>query len=475
MRSVSLRQIAGATGGTIEGPVRLNVSSVGTDTRDMADRDLFIALKGERFDGHTFLADAARSGAKAALVARGNPHLDEFRLAHGGFPLVVVKDTLRAMGELAAFVREGLDITSVGITGTTGKTNTKDYLVAALGAKCRVAATPGSYNNEVGIPLTIFEIKKADRAFIAEMGARHPGDIKRLAEIVKPSFGIITNVGPGHLELFKTEDAVARTKAELAKALPPAGAIVLNADDHWSRTIARQTRARVARFGFRRGADYRAKRIELDSMGRPAFELNGPGFTEKVKLPGTGRHQVANALAAAACAHLMGVEPEDIASGLSRASLSGWRMEVVESNGFLVINDSYNANPDSMDAALETLKAVGSGRRTIAVLGRMAELGAGSRSYHEEAGRRVAVLDIDLLVTVGRGARYYAGAALAGGMPRGSVFRCDSADDAAFLLGDLVEPEDVILIKASRVVGLESLSAKLQDPGFTPVKLVANV
>jgi UDP-N-acetylmuramoyl-tripeptide--D-alanyl-D-alanine ligase len=475
VRSVSLRQIAASTGGAVEGPARLTVASVGTDTRGMAARDLFIALKGERFDGHAFLDDAARAGAKAALVARRNAHLDEFRQTHTGFPLVVVKDTLKAMGDLAAFVREGLDVTTAGITGTSGKTNTKDYLVAALRATRGVAASPGSYNNEVGIPLTIFEVKKSDRALVVEMGARHPGDIRRLAEIVKPDFGVITNVGPGHLELFKTVEAVARAKAELAMALPPTGTAVLNADDRWSRAMARKAVARVVRFGFGRGADYRATRVELDSLGRPTFVLKGPGFTEEVSLPGTGRQQVANALAAAACAHVMGVGPAEIISGLSSATLSGWRLEVVEANGFLVINDSYNANPGSMDAALETLRDVGAGRRTIAVLGRMAELGAGSRSYHEEAGRRVASLDIDLLVTVGRGARYYAAAALAAGMPRGSIFRCDSADEASFLLGDLVEPLDVILIKASRVVGLESLAARLQGPGFGHAKLVANV
>ncbi len=475
MRSVSLQQIASTTNGTFEGTGWLMLNGVATDSRNMNGKDLFVALKGERFDGHSFLEDAKRAGAKAAVVSYRNPRLDKFRKGNPGFPLVEVKDTLRALGDLAGFVRAGLDIVVAGITGTTGKTCTKDYLVSILLEKHRVAASPGSYNNEVGVPITVFNIKSRDQALIVEMGARHKGDIKRLAEIVKPRFAIITNVGPGHLEFFKTEEEVAKTKAELAMALPSDGTLVLNADDAWSRWIARQSKARVVRFGLGRGADFRATRIKLDPEGRPEFELRGPDFKTWIKLAGAGKHQVANALAAAACAHVIGVDVEDITRGPASAALSPQRMEVVESNGYLVIDDSYNSNPLSLAAALETLNTVGFGRRTIAVLGRMAELGKNSRSYHEEAGRNVVSLNVDLLVTVGKSARIYAAAALEAGMPRGSVFRCDGIDDAALLLNTIVEPGDVILVKASRVVGLDSLAARLRDPGFTREKLVANV
>ena len=475
MRSVSLRRIASTTNGTFEGPGGLMLGSVATDSRNMNGKELFVALKGERFDGHSFLEDARRAGAKAAIVSRRNPYVDKFRKNNPDFPLVEVKDTLRAMGDLAGFVRDGLDIAVVGITGTTGKTCTKDYLVSILSVNHRVAAAPGSYNNEVGVPITVFNMKRRDQALIVEMGARHPGDIKRLAEIVRPRFAVITNVGPGHLEFFKTEEEVAKTKAELARALPTDGTLVLNADDAWSRWIACQSRARVVRFGLGRGADFRATNIKLDLAGRPQLELRGPDFRTAIVLSGVGRHQVANALAAAACAHAIGVDFEDIAHGLASAALSPGRMEVVEANGYFVVDDSYNSNPHSLAAALETIVALGSGRRTIAVLGRMAELGKNSRAYHEEAGRSIASLNVDLLVTVGKSARIYAAAALEGGMPRGSVFRCDGNDDAALLLSAIVEPGDVILVKASRVVGLDSLAARLRDPGFTREKLVANV
>jgi UDP-N-acetylmuramoyl-tripeptide--D-alanyl-D-alanine ligase len=475
VRSVSLRQIAGEINGTFRGAGRLTVRGVATDSRDINGRDLFVALKGYRFDGHSFLEDAKRAGAKAAIVSRRNPFLVKFRKDNPDFPLVEVTDTLRALGDLAGFVRDGLEIDVVGITGTTGKTCSKDYLVSILSEKHRVAASPGSYNNEVGVPITIFSIKGGDQALIVEMGARHQGDITRLAEIVKPRFGIVTNVGPGHLEFFKTEEEVARTKAELARALPSDGTLVLNADDTWSRWIARQSKARVVRFGLGRGADFKAVHIKLDPWGRPEFELRGPDLKTGIKLAGAGKHQVANALAATACAYAIGADVEDITRGLATAVLSPQRMDVVEANGYIIIDDSYNSNPRSLAAALETLKAMGSGRRTIAVLGRMAELGKNSRSYHEEAGRNAVAQDVDLLVAVGKIARSYTTAALEAGMPRGSVFRCDGTDGAASLLKAIVEPGDVILVKASRVVGLDTLAAGLRDPGFTSQKLVANV
>ncbi len=476
MRSVSLKELSEATGGSLEGPGKTVISSVGTDTRNLRGKDLFVALVGRRMDGHTFLPDAVRAGAKAAVVEKGNPYYVKFRDSHPGFPVVIVKDTLRALGDIAALVRDGLRVEAVGITGTTGKTCTKDYLVSALAGKYRVAGSPGSFNNEIGIPLTIFAAARNDTALVAEMGARRPGDITRLADIVRPSLGIITNIGPGHLELFKTEEAVARTKAELAAALPAGGTLFLNAEDRWTRWIARQTSAEVVRFGTGRSSDYRAARVSMDGSGKPSFEIRGPGIHTVVKLPGPGRHQVANALAAAACAHVMGVSPVDIAAGLERAELSPWRLEIEESPaGFTVINDAYNANPRSMSAALETLKQVGTGRRTIAVLGGMAELGRDSRQYHLDAGRNAALLDTDILVTVGRRARLYAAGALEAGMPRGSVFRCEEPGQASRLVGEIVEPGDVILVKASRVAGLDQLSRALLETRPAGEKMVANV
>lgn len=477
MRNVSLKQVADATGGTLAGEwARLGVSSVGTDTRALSHKDLFVALSGPNFDANGFLDDAVKAGARAAVVSSRSPLARDFHERNPEFPIVMVKDTERALGDLAAFVRKGLELTAIGITGTTGKTCTKDYLAAIMSVEKNTISTPGSYNNEVGLPLTIFEARKKDQVLVAEMGARRAGDIKRLAEIVMPRAGIITNVGPGHLELFKTLETVARTKAELARCLPEDGDLLLNASDPWTKKIARESRARVTRYGRGRGTAYRAERVSLDSMARPSFELQGPGFEVEVRLPAVGRHQVENAVAAAACAHVLGVEPESIRTGLESATLSRWRTECIECEaGYLVINDAYNANPHSMEAALRTLAEAAGRRRTIAVLGGMEELGAQSAEFHEQVGMKAAELDIDVLVTVGRKARLIATGAARGGHPKGSVFRCEDVGEAMDLLACIVEPGDVILVKASRVMGLETMPERIAAPAFTSGKLVANV
>ncbi|MBK5092477.1 MAG: UDP-N-acetylmuramoyl-tripeptide--D-alanyl-D-alanine ligase [Actinobacteria bacterium] len=475
MRSVSLGQVARATSGELVGPGRLMISSVGTDSRDKPVKDLFFALKGEHFDGHSFIGKAVSAGAKAAVVQSGDPKLAGFRRRHADFPLVMVRDTLEALGDLAGWVRERIDVLAVGITGSTGKTCTKDFLASILEGQYPICVSPGTYNNEIGTPLTIFSLVRKDRVLVVEMGARHPGDIGRLAEISQPRFGIITNVGVTHLELFRDPEGVAKAKSELAAALPEDGVLFLNAENRWSTGIARRTRARVVKFGHSRRAHYRATDVRLSVKGEPSFTLSGPGFKTEVSLKVIGRHQVENALAAAACAHELGASPEVIAEGLARGSMSQWRMEVSEAEGgYLVINDAYNASPHSMKAALETLKAVGGSRRTIAVLGCMAELGQDRRDYHLEIGRLVTSLDIDILVCVGSAARDYAVAALETGLPKGSVFQCEAKEYAVKLLRDIVEPGDVILVKASRVMGLESVAEAIGSSGFL-MRAAANV
>jgi UDP-N-acetylmuramoyl-tripeptide--D-alanyl-D-alanine ligase len=378
VKSLSLKQVADATGGILKGDVgRVSVSSVGTDSREPDGKSIFFALRGERFDGHAFLDEAAHGGAKAAVVCRRNPIALDFHRQRPAFPLVMVPDTLKALGDLASFVRSRLDIESIGITGTTGKTSTKDLLVSILAVENSVAFSRGSFNNEIGLPLTILEARKKDTVLVAEMGARRPGDIRRLCEIANPGVGLITNVGPGHLQLFKTLETVARTKGELARWLPSDGALVLNAADPASRHFARESRARVTRFGRGKGSAYRAETVRLDDKGRANFELTGPGFSLEVVLRAIGRHQVENAVAAAACAHVIGASPEAIKAGLETSNLSNWRTEWLECPaGYAVINDAYNANPRSMEAALRTLSEAAGDRRKIAVLGGMAELGS---------------------------------------------------------------------------------------------------
>lgn len=475
MRSVSLAQIAEVTDGALEGPTALRIKGIAIDSRNTEKGDAFVALPGERYDGHAFIEEAARSGA-AAVASRGNRNLLAFRKRNPSFPLVLVEDTLEALGDIAGFVRGDLDLDVIGITGTTGKTCTKDFLVSILTKEYRVCYPPGSYNNEVGVPLTVFRADKRDRAMVVEMGARKPGDIRRLAEITRPVIGIITNIGPGHLQLFGDRRAVARAKAELARALPENGALLLNGADEWSKMIAGLTDARVYKYGVSRNYAYRATDIRVDAEGRPTFRLTGPGFSREVRMSVAGRHMVSNAAAAAACAHVYGVSPDIIVEGLGSADVSPWRTEVtVAAGGFTVINDAYNANPHSMHAAIETLREVAGGRRTLAVLGPMAELGDSCRAYHFEAGEHLVRRDVDILVAVGEGTGAYIEAACGLGLPKGSAFKMAGIDEAIDVLRAVVEPGDIILVKASRAYGLDRVARELLTNGFSTERTVNDV
>jgi len=331
--AVSLSDIARATGGELQGGAELTVKSISTDTRSLKKGDLFVALKGDRFNAHVFLDAAAKAGAAAAVVQRSDRAWRRFATARPDFPLIVVGETLRALGNIAAMVREGLDVTAVAITGSTGKTCTKDFLTSIMSRSARVASPRGSYNNEIGVPLTILGAHERDTVLIVEMGARHVGDIERLAGMVKPDAGIITNIGVTHLEEFGSRDAILDAKSELARMLPPDGTLFLNADDVSMRKLRSRTKARVLTFGMCKGADYRAVDVGVDGKGRASFTIVGQGLSVDVRLKTPGRHQVDNALAAAACASQLGSSPSDIARGLERAKLSPWRMECVEAPG----------------------------------------------------------------------------------------------------------------------------------------------
>lgn len=477
MRRVSLEEIADATGGKLSGDATgVEVSCVNTDSRDLDPGGVFFALTGPRFDGHSFLEDVRRSGVKAAVVRRGRPLAREFASRHPSYPLVLVRDTAVALGDLAALVRSGLDLEVVGVTGTTGKTSTKDMLASILSVDRAVASSSGSYNNEIGLPLTIFSAGAADDLLVAEMGARRPGDVLRLCEIARPKYGIVTNVGAGHLEVFKTLDAVARTKGELARCLPAEGCLFLNAGDVLVRKMARHSKAEVVFFGDGEGSRYTAFDVRLDARARASFRLLGPDMSIEVGLAVSGRHQVENALAAAACAHTLGSSANAIKKGLETSRVSKWRTECLDSAyGFTIINDSYNSNPESMKAALATLVEASAGRRTVAVLGCMGELGKDSRDFHALAGSQAASGKIDIVVTVGRKAGDIAAGALRAGLPRGSAFRCDDIEEALGVLACVLEPDDIVLVKASRSVGFEALADALASPAFKDGKPVTNV
>jgi UDP-N-acetylmuramoyl-tripeptide--D-alanyl-D-alanine ligase len=458
MIQMTLAEIAEFVDGDLTGPADAVVTGkVTLDSRTVEAGDLFVAIAGERVDGHDFLGTAAAAGAVAALSSRPD----------GALPTVVVADPVVALGRLAAGVHGRLGLLTVGITGSSGKTSTKDLLGQVLAAAGPTVSPPGSYNNDIGLPLTVLSADADTRFLVLEMGSRGPGHIARLCGIARPQVGVVLNVGSAHLGEFGSPEGIARAKGELVEALADDGTAVLNADDPRVLGMAPRTRARVLTTGTAPTADVRAVDVSLDEAARPRFTLVAAGEENPVSLQVVGAHQVANALSAAGAALAAGMPPGDVAAALSAAGArSRWRMEVVRrDDGVTVVNDAYNANPESMRAALAALAGL-AGERRIAVLGAMAELGPGATAEHERLGRDAAAAGVDLIVAVGPDAVGIADGAAAAGRPGGeeSVHVPDRAA-ARELLSEVLRPGDVVLVKASRSYGLELLAADLLTTG----------
>jgi UDP-N-acetylmuramoyl-tripeptide--D-alanyl-D-alanine ligase len=461
MIGLSLSEVAELTGGALTGAAGARVTGkVTLDSRAVAPGDLFVAVVGERVDGHDFLGAAAAAGAVAALSTRADDAL----------PTVVVDDPVLALGRLATGVHARLTaggLRTLGITGSSGKTSTKDLLGQVLATAGPTVSPPGSYNNDIGLPLTVLDADEETRFLVLEMGSRGPGHIARLCRIARPQIGVVLNVGSAHLGEFGSPEGTARAMGELVEALPEDGTAVLNADDPRVLGMASRTRARVLTTGRGPDAGVRATRGAVDEQGRAIFDLQVGEETHPVHLQVVGEHQVANALSAAGAALAAGMSPADVAAALSAATArSRWRMEVDRrADGVTVVNDAYNANPESMRAALAALTGLPADRR-IAVLGAMGELGADAPAEHERLGRDAAAAGIDLIVAVGPDAVGIAEGAAAAGRRTGeeSVHVPDRAA-ARELLSEVLRPGDVVLLKASRAYGLELLAADLLTAG----------
>ena len=444
----ALSDVAGIVGGELIG-ADAGIDGVSVDSRTLRAGELFVPLVAER-DGHDFVGDAAAAGAAACLARRDR--LDELgRLA---VPLVAVADTEVALRQLGAAARDRFAGTVVGITGSVGKTSTKDLLAAALGVAGPVRASPASFNNSIGVPLTLLGAAGTERALVAEIGTNAPGEIADLAALARPHVAVVTAVSAAHTEAFGTLEAVAREKSDLVAALPATGAAVLNADDHRVAAMSARTEAQVVSYGFGAG-DVRAADPTLDSALRPSFVMVTPWGRAPVRLQAAGLHNAHNALGAAAAALVLGVSIEAVASGLGRAELSPWRMAVgTSATGALIINDAYNANPASVAAALHSLAALPA-RRRVAVLGVMAELGERHAAEHAAAAELADALGIEVLAVAEAGY----GAATAA-----------DADAALVALGPLSRG-DAVLVKGSRVAGLERLALALieESGGARPV------
>lgn len=473
MEPVSLQQVAAATSGRLAraaDPAAPVGPDVVTDSRAVTPGALFVAFLGERVDGHDYLDAAASAGAVAALVDRE---------VDADLPQVVVPDTVAALALLARDVvtrAEADGLVVVGITGSSGKTSTKDLLAQVLADAAPTIAPPGSFNNEIGAPLTACRVGADTRFLVSEMGARGPGHIRALAEVMRPGIGAVLNVGHAHLGEFGSVEGIALAKGELVEALAPEGWAVLNADDPRVIAMALRTGARLAAFSSHADpvatdAALRvwAADVRPDDLQRFSFTLHAAGAvtgSAPVSLRVLGVHQVDNALAAAAIALAAGLPLEGIAASLSAATpLSRWRMELVErADGLAILNDAYNANPDSMAVALSTAVELRQGTRAehpdarvIAVLGDMLELGPLAPQLHEELGRLAADLGISEVVAVGDLAGHVVAGAAAEGLPA----RVSDRENVAGSLS--LGPGDVVLIKGSRGVGLETVAAELAD------------
>lgn len=457
MKPKALEEIASAVGGTLRGAKGSDVvvASLVVDSRAVSPGALFVALPGERADGHRFVDAALASGAAAALVRRGWV---------GPGPTVEVDDPAAALLELARREREGLQATVVGITGSTGKTCTKDLTAAVLSERFAVAASPASFNNEVGLPLTILSATEETEVLVCEMGSRGPGHIRLLCDVARPQIGVVTNVGVAHMELFGSRAVLRDAKAELPEALPKDGAAVLNADDDVVRSYAGRTPAdTVVFFGTSPDAEVRAAGVSLShESGTAEFELISPGGSAQVRLPVPGEHMVADALAAAAVGWSLGITPKEAAHGLAHASVSRGRMQVVLVDGIRLVDDSYNANPTSMAAALKAARWMAGKSRCVAVLGYMAELGSIADEEHERIGELAARLGIEELVVVGSEARLIAMGGEREGIEPERIHLCDDVSQAIDLLPGLVRPGDLVLVKASRVARLERVVEALR-------------
>ncbi|MBI1909763.1 MAG: UDP-N-acetylmuramoyl-tripeptide--D-alanyl-D-alanine ligase [Deltaproteobacteria bacterium] len=435
------------------------VAGISTDTRTVRRGDLFIPLKGVHYEAHSFLAEAFKKGAVGALVEKNSGNHLRFR--HRGIFLIQVVSTLEALGDLAAFWRRRFKIAVVAITGSNGKTTTKDMTSAILGEKYSVLKTEGNLNNLIGLPQTLFRLTQKHDVAVVEMGMNAPGEIDRLAEIAAPQIGVITSVGRAHLQGLGTLRAVARAKGELLRHLPKTGTAVLNADD--SETIFLQSlcRSRRVTFGFKKKPTYRAKKINFleDQL---QFSLEKGQKKQVVKLACISEAAISNALAALAVGDLLSVPWSRMARALHRFHPASNRMELLSIGSQRVLNDTYNANPDSMIIALQTLHRLASkmGRRRVihpkvAILGEMLELGKFEKEGHLEVGRMAALCGLDLLITVGRKARLIAEGARRGGLPPEKIHSFDDYEEAAQEVPQLLGPKDLILLKGSRGTRME--------------------
>lgn len=440
-----------------QGAPEIQVTGVCTDSRAAGVGDVFVALKGDLFDGHNFLTEVALKGVAAVVINRSRVPAELPACA-----VIVVEDTRRALGQLGARYREQFSLPKIAVGGSNGKTTTKELIAAVLRQQFKTLWSQASFNNDVGVPATLLRLEAIHQTAVFEVGTNHPGELKPLLDLIRPDYGVITSIGREHLEFFGNLNGVVAEEGVLGESLSPTGKLFLGGDSEWADQLAQRSVAPVVRVGLSPNCEWRARNVCLTASGT-TFEVSGPNalFDGAYAVKLLGRHQVVNALLALALGAELGLSPEQVRAGLLECEPAKMRMQPWTWNGVRILDDAYNANADSMQAALETIRELQCEGRKIAVLGDMAELGQYAPEAHEEVGRRAAASGLAQLFAVGKMSGVMAGAARGAGMSAVAEF-ADVSSAAAAVKG-FVRSGDVMLLKASRSTRLERLSEALRS------------
>lgn len=456
MEHRSLKFIAEACDGQLkEASPEALVSRVCTDSRQAQSGDLFVALSGDRFDAHAFLNEVAAKDVSAVIVEKRKVQSD----FHGA--AILVENSRRALSDLASSYRADFELPIVAVGGSNGKTTTKELVAAVLRQKLQTLWSEASFNNDVGVPLTLLKLERIHKAAVLEVGTNHPGELAPLLQVIRPRYGVLTSIGREHLEFFGDMDGVVKEEGAIAEMLPMNGKLFVNAESDWVKPILKRTRVPIVKVGWGDKFDFCARNIRMDETGlmffvaAPRTDLSG-----EYRINLFGRHQILNALLAIAVGNEFGLSRDQIQRGLAECQPAKMRMQLWSENGFRVLDDAYNANADSMIAALETLTEFPCRGRRIAVLGDMAELGSHAEASHREIGQRAAELGVHQIFAVGNmSAQTAEGARNAGAK---NVTEVASVDEAAQVLKRFLQPNDLVLLKASRATRLERIGEFLR-------------
>lgn len=461
MRPVSVKEILEFTDGRLlRGEENSLVKSISLDSRKTAPGDFFIALRGPKYDGHNFMTDVVSKGAFGIMVE------DDKNLPQSLPELVIkVNDTTRALGDIAKIYRQKYHGTVIGVTGSVGKTTTKEFIFGVLSTKKNIHKNEGTLNNHIGVPMTLFELNADFDAAVIEMGMSGLGEIRYLSGMTKPDIGVITHVGPAHLEQLGTVENVFAAKAEMLEMVEKTGIVLLNRDDEFFHRFSSLSKNRIISVGRHHESDFQALDIEINSEGLVNFKIAAKIFNAvlKIKLTVIGLHNIYPSLFAAAAGYCMGLTPDAIIAGLNNIKLPKMRLEVKEVAGMRVIDDCYNANPLSMRSALETLSMIKGTGKKIFVCGDMLELGKESEKYHAELGGEIVKSKIDRLIAVGNLSHFAAVSAVEKGMNPEFVRKCKNNLQAVSILGEWLEPGDTVLVKGSRANHMEEITRGMEE------------